>query len=64
MTKNIRELNEKEIDLISGGVCENMSLAECIDGVVDQVAEEVSDLWDNLGDAMDYFGDLWDDLWD
>lgn len=61
-TKEIamRMLTESEVNLVSGGVCENMPYAECITGVVDAVAGEIeaaagylSTWWDNWCDYND-----------
>jgi hypothetical protein len=49
----MRTLSDLEISQVSGGLCENLSLAQCFAGVVDQVAVEVQALAGYAGQAWD-----------
>ena len=37
----MKVMTMEETEVVSGGVCENMSLAQCIDGVGNQAGSEI-----------------------
>ncbi len=53
----MRTLCEMELGNVSGGICENMNIAQCIEGAVDQIAAEVQALGGYAGQVWDAWCD-------
>lgn len=53
----MRTLSEVEMGQVSGGLCDDLSIAQCIEGVVDQVAAELEALGGYMGEAWDAWCD-------
>jgi hypothetical protein len=54
----MRTLSEMEVDHVSGGLCDDLSIAQCFAGVVDQVAAEIKALGGYMGEAWDAWCDF------
>ncbi len=53
---DMRVLKDMEVRVVGGGVCEEMSLAECFDDFGGQVVTEVSDFFVGLNQMGADFG--------
>lgn len=60
----MRTLELDEMELVSGGVCEEMSLKECIEGFSDQVATELSSAYQHLSATVSDAWAAWNDNYD
>lgn len=60
----MRTLELDEMELVSGGVCEEMSLKECIAGVSQQATDEISVALQNIGAAASDAWSWWNDVYD
>jgi hypothetical protein len=54
----MRVLNEMEVGMVSGGVCEEMTLADCITDVGGTFTSEVGDFFAGLNELGSQFG-IW-----
>ena len=44
----MRTIDENELDFVSGGLCENMSISQCFSGSVETIVHEVNSLFSAL----------------